>query len=165
MLVPHAIVDQLHRVAVERLGRVEIAHVPHALPDLDEQTRLGGGALSRAERARGVVRSGAVLRLRATPEMDVLQALLARVLVVLDHLHLAGAATILFVVLPRRIAVVARVARRVAIVVLHLHDVGLALAATVLECATEILPVHPVAAVFRLAPAHGVYHSSFAARF
>lgn len=161
MLAPHAIVDQFHGVAVERLGGVQVAHVPHALPDLDEQTRLGRRALSRAERARGMVRSGAILRFRAASEMDVLQALFTRVLVGLDHLQLAGAATVLLVVLPRRVAVVARVAR-VAIVVLHLHDVRLALAATVLEGATEILPLHPVATVFRFTPAHGVNHSSFA---
>lgn len=161
MLAPHAIVDQFHRVAAERLGRVQIAHVPHAFPDLHEQARLGRGALPRAERARGVVRPGAILRFRAATEMDVLQALFARVLVVLDHLQLAGAATVLLVVLPRRVAVVARVAR-VAIVVLHLHDVRLALAATVLEGAPEILPLHPVATVFRFAPAHSVNHSSFA---
>lgn len=111
-----------------------------------------------------MVRSSAILRFRAASEMDVLQALFTWVLVVLDHLHLAGAATVLLVVLPRRVAVVARVAR-VAIVVLHLHDVRLALATTVLEGAPEILPLHPVATVFRFAPAHGVNHSSFVPRF
>ena len=151
----------LHRLVAS--GGRQVAHVRHALADLHEQTRHGRCTLPRAERARGMIGLRATFRIR---KVDALQAVFAgrRVVTMIgwgivlclgllvDHARLlrhADARVTRFYVARTAAIVEATVLRgfeavvlpllvRVAVVAPHLHDVGLAVSATVLERATEV---------------------------